>query len=86
MPLGATALGSMVLALWTARDYPGAPRGRGADAGWAVAATGATMLASLPGGWHSLRNPAPTRLDWTNGGPFLSSMGSLAGSSTNQLR
>ena len=86
LPLGATAFGSLALTLWTARDFPGTLGARGAGPEWVVAATGTTWAASLPGVWHSRRNPAPTRLDWTNAGPFFSSMGPLAWSSTNQLR
>lgn len=86
VPLGATAIASLVLSLGTVRDFPGSLRARGGDVARVIAGTGMTLVASLPASWHSVQNPAPSRLDWTNGGAFSSSIGSLAKSSTNQLR
>jgi hypothetical protein len=85
LPLSATAAASLMLASMTVRDWPlakGGPREVFDPPG----ATSLTFVASLPAGWHSLRNPAPARLDWTNAGPFLSSMRSLAERETNRWR
>lgn len=85
LPLSATAVASLMLALLTVRDWPvaeGGPREQFDPPG----TTSLTFVASLPAGWHSVRNPAPARLDWTNAGPFLSSMRSLAERETNRWR
>lgn len=88
LPLGATALGSLALTLWTARDLPSglSVGARGTASEWAAAARSASWPESLPDGWHSRCNPTPARLDWTNRGTVFSSMRSLAASSTNQSR
>jgi hypothetical protein len=88
LPLGATALGSLALTLWTAHDLPSTLGlgARGDASEWAAAATATSWPGSLPEGWHSRRNPTPSRLDWTNRGAVFSSMRSLAASTTNQLR
>lgn len=83
--MGATAVASLMLASLTVRDWPvaeGGPRESFDPPG----TTSRIFVASLPAGWHSVRNPAPVRLDWTNAGPFLSSMRSLAERETNRWR
>ncbi len=82
LPLGATAVCSFMLALWTGRDFPGP-----ADA-WAVEirpAADATLAPSDVDS-HTVWNAAPARLEWTNKGPSLSSMPSLPQGVTNRLR
>ncbi len=86
-PLAVTAAASLVLAVWVAREMPaGLQRVLAPDV---VAANRALSdprwSAAQPPGWHSARNAAPRpRLEWTNTGPFFSSMPSLTGWRTNR--
>lgn len=82
LPLGATAVCSFVLALWTGRDFPGPADARAVEI---RPAAGATPAASDTGN-HTVWNAAPARLEWTNKGPSLSSMPSLPQGETNRMR
>lgn len=83
LPVGLTALCSFVLAVWSGRDVA-LVAGPWA---WEIGAAGAgdaTAVSRLED--HSRHNAAPTRLDWTNRGPSLTSMPSLPQGVTNRLR
>lgn len=86
LPLGAAAMASLLLTVWTTLEVPRPLRASRHEPTGVTQATGLTLVASLPSGWHSTRNPAPSRLSWTNGGSFFSSIGSLTRTSTNELR
>ncbi len=86
-PLAVTAAASLMLAAWVVREMPaGVQRALAPD----VAAANRALRdpqwsATQPPGWHSARNAAPRpRLEWTNTGPFFSSMPSLSGWRTNR--
>ncbi len=85
--LTVTAAVSLMLAGWGAREMPaGLQRVLASDVAAAhQALTDPQWSAAPPSGWHSARNAAPRpRLEWTNTGPFFSSMPSLTGWRTNR--
>ena len=83
VPLAATSACSLLLALWTGRDLPTRPEEAALEIRPGLVAT-----MSAPDGrdGHTLWNAAPSRLEWTNKGPSLSSMPSLPQWVTNRLR
>jgi hypothetical protein len=83
VPLGATSLCSLLLALWTGGDLTGPPPLMALEIRPGITTT-MTALEGQDG--HTLWNAAPSRLEWTNKGPSLSSMPSLPQWVTNRLR
>jgi hypothetical protein len=82
VPLGATSVCSLLLALWTGRELPARP-----DEAALEIRSGLLATMSAPDGQdgHTVWNAAPSRLEWTNKGPSLSSMPSLPQGVTNRL-
>jgi hypothetical protein len=83
VPLGASSLCSLFLALWTGTGLPGSPEGLSLKIrpGLTVALSG-VAAPEHPPSWHA----APSRLEWTNRGPSLTSRPSLPQGVTNRLR
>lgn len=83
VPLGATSLCSLFLALWTGGD----PAGPAPLMALEIRPGITTTMTAFEGqGGHTVWNAAPSRLEWTNKGPSLSSMPSLPQWVTNRLR
>lgn len=72
-PLGVTAACSFLLAAWVGRDFAIGSARETEGVPWRV---GEPVLPEGRVG-HSVMNALPTRLEWTNTGPALSSMPSL---------